>query len=536
MASIVHHTLRARAGAFSGFRPEGWNPLLRFVLLGPVPAGAELVWVMNRPGGALWFEHRQPLDELAADSFASVDLQHWVDGVDSPDAGATRFTVRVVSELDGVDELLHDGVLSIVSLDDDQRFAVDNEWMHGVALLALDTIDEPDAPALVTTIFTLTDAEAHQYEAHLFREGARLARASGIESRYAFTANDGSVLGYELAISFDGVRGWNNLSGSGWGGDWHLLDANDGHYEVKVLCASRVILVVPFEVAAGRLVATGRVELDPAVGAVLVADAFGSTAGQTGSLPGTRTFSAGDPPAAHGATVDDVYRLRAAGAAADARAAGDVPGDETAASFRALLDRAERLIATWEHDLVGTLGPFDNAQVLGAEAVLAERAGYRALADAAAAVPDDHPVDVNTVPTTIGELRSRVEAIFAAAAVRISCAGQNESDERAPYRALLTGDRLAVFDDHPAPDFLYTTVGRRLIETPEELAAAEYWFFEGPLDLPGSATVDGEKIAVSVQGWRVLGWRFAPDGSTVDMTESQGQGPSAPLSAFQPRG
>ncbi|SDZ35249.1 hypothetical protein SAMN05216554_3465 [Herbiconiux ginsengi] len=515
---------------FGSFRPEGWNPRLRVHLRGPAPAGGELVWSVARPDGSPWFEHRVAVPELDAQQTTVLDLQRWVDGGDLGEPGTVAFALRIVSALDGVDLPLHTGSLTAVALDGEQRYAIDNDWMLGLGLLCLNAVDEYDAPRLTATIFLKGQVDTSRLEAHCFHEGRRIARATFVDNRHAFTANDGTVVGQEITVSFDDVRGWNNLRDSGWGSDWHLLDQHDGAYQVTLSRDSTVARVIRFEVSDGRITTEGAVEDDPGSGAVILVDAA-----VEGSLDGAwRTDGApafyGDAvTAASWVGVDAVYARRI-----DRPVAPDpVFDDQTTAALQAFVDRAERLLTTWEAGLLDSTPPFDTGQMLAADAVLREQAEYSEMRDKVVSVPGEHPVTIASGPASVGDLRERMEAVFAAARSRLSGAAQAEEDELAPYRALLAGDKLAVFEEHPANAFVYTTTDRRVIETPEELAAAEYWYFEGPLDVPSTASVDGVTVKVSVQGWRVLGWQFDETGAIVDEFETQGPGSSAPKSAFQ---
>ncbi|TAJ47945.1 MAG: hypothetical protein EPO52_07075 [Herbiconiux sp.] len=504
MTSLSPFSLRLGTSSFGGYHAEGWHPTLAVQLVGPAPAGAWLEWTVARPDGGLWFTRRAPIAELGAGETADIDLRPEQDSGDLDVEGSIGFTLRLVSELEGVDDLLHDASVRVVALPGAHRFAVDPERMPPWGFVALDAVDEPDAPRLCATVVVAGEAEAWEFEAHLFHDGRRIAQADSPDTRYAFTANDGTVVGRELALRFDAVRGWNDLQASGWGAGWHLLDAHDGHYEVKLLREGAVVQVIAFGVVRGRVVATGLAASDLEMAEVYAR----RSAVEAGPGPEPEPQQAPEPASEAGGAVDVV-------------------------SLRAFFDRAERLLLTWETDLLEAAPPFELAQVLAAEAVLAERPGYAVLRDAASAIPDGHPVELAGEPTTIGGLRRRVEALFAAAEARITGAEEGADEVLAPYRALLSGDKLRVFDEHPADAFLYTTTDRRVIETPEEIAEAEFWYFEGPLDLPSTATVDGVRIDVTVQGWRVLGWQFAPDHSIVDQFETQGHGAGAPRSAYR---
>ena len=184
--------------------------------------------------------------------------------------------------------------------------------------------------------------------------------------------------------------------------------------------------------------------------------------------------------------------------------------------------------------MAGGTPPFESQYLLQCEVVRDELGRYAGMREAVAAVPDETPIELFEQSTTVGEIHARVLRMGEFAEQHLAGATQAGEDALAPYRAVLAHDKLAVFEDHPAPDFRYYTTNKKVIESPDELAAAaEYWYFEGTLDMPGTVEVDGRTAQVSVQGWRVLGWKFDAEGRTVAEFEEQGQGMSAPKSAFQ---
>ncbi|MGA1836843.1 hypothetical protein VD659_07915 [Herbiconiux sp. 11R-BC] len=571
MPLIIKHSLRIQLDSFGGYRPEGWCPRVGFTLLGPVPAGAVLEWTVTRPDGAVWFSGTARLREAAADERIAAELRHGEDGCD--EAGTFGLRIRLVSALDGVDELLHDGSFTVTARGGEHLYAVDNSWLGGLGLVSLDTAGLADAPRLRATAFLPGDAQAYQLEAHCFFRGVRLPEPASVATGWAGPGNDGEPTLREVLAEFDAVRGWNNDRASGWGSGWHLLDENDGPYEVVFLRDSTVVRRVPFEVTDGRIVATGPIEPGTSGGPVLVVEAHdaagpaGSSgaapargpagsggsagtealAGTDGRAPAIRTTDRrvpdgeapdsaayyGDPvTAAARAGIDEVYADRApvAAEASGAAAAADATDDP---AVRAFVDRAERLLQTWEHDMTTTAPPFGFAQTLAADAVLRENDDYLPLAAAVASVPDSASTTIAGVPVTIGELRSRVESLFAAARSRLEATATAEEDALAPYRAALAGDKLRIFEEHPAGTFEYLTTGRAVIDTPEQLAGAEYWYFEGANDVSGTVSADGVQARVTAAGWRVVGWQFDADGTTVDHWEVQGTGTSAPLSAFR---
>jgi hypothetical protein len=530
MTSVIKHTLRASAASPHSV---GWRPRLAFQLGGPTPAGAELVWNTARPDGSPWFEHRVAVPQLGDGETTRIDLLRQEPDADLAEPGTAEFSLKLVSELEGVDQSLHEGSFTTEALPGEHRYAVDNDWMLGLALLNLDSVNEPDAPRFRVTVFVKGDVDVARLEAYCFHQGGRIATALFIESRHSFTASDGSVVGHEIVAEFDSVRGWNNLRASGWGAPWHLLDEHDGRYEVKLVRASKVARVLAFDVVAGRIVAPAFVEPDPWSGATVVVDAeVQNDLDGEWSAEGAPAFYGDVVTAPSWSSIDQIYAARIAPESEQAEDEDEFD-PATAEALQHFIDRAALLLGTWESIFADGQPPYDSSDILKAEMVCDEESAYLELREAAASVADSQPVDLFGEQTTVGHLRARTAGLFATARARISGAAEAESDSLAPYRALLAGDKLAVFEEHPIGSFVYTTIDRKVIETPDELAEAEYWFFEGPLTTPGSARVDGVDVTVSVQGWKVLGWRFDGAGAAIDRFETRGQGGSAPISAYQ---
>lgn len=426
MASVIKHALRADAGMQSSFHPEGWNPKLKVTLRGPAPAGAELVWAVRRPGGSDWFELRERAPELDDELTATIDLQRWDIDSDIDEGGTAAFTLRLVSESAGVDELLHDGSMSVVPLGG-HRYAVDHDWLLPLAFLCLDTVEEHEAPRLKVTTFHKGDVGAYSLEAHCLYEGEQVAQASYVQGGHTFTANDGRTVGLEAIAEFDDVRGWSTLADQG-GGDhgWHRLDVHDGRYQVRVVRESTVVRVVAFEVAGGRIVPPGAVESAQWTGPVILADAR-----VLGDLDGEwcdegEPFYGDATTAAAWTTIDEVYQLHRD------KAAEEAPYDEdTMAALRTWYGEAERLVRCWESDLVDAAPPYSSELVHQAEVVVWAMGGFRALRDAVSAVPDDHRVEHEGHRTTVGALTARVLRIGEAAQSVIDLAPRPPEDDPA---------------------------------------------------------------------------------------------------------
>lgn len=534
---LIKHALRISAGATDTYNPEGWNPKLRVTVMGPTPPDAELVWTQYRPDGSVWFEHTASLPELEDEQGHEASMQRWESGTDIDEDGTFRFTVRLVNELDGVDQLLHDGTFEVSRLDGG-AFAVDHSSLLTTGLVALDVYDEDDAPKVRAVAFLGGSIDTYEVEAHLFHEGKRFAKASSVESGHDFTANDGRSLAREFIAEFDDVRGWNNLTAEGWGGDdWHMLDAAPGAYEIKFTRGGKVNRTMAFEVADGRIVQDELIEPDGAGRPTLW-----RRAEIVGSFEGDEMARV-DAPRAYGDletalidySSDDMYRYLKA----DVEAELSPYDDETAAAVEGVVDTAVRLLHTWESDFDPSIvrDDYDTRQfALQCEAVIDEVERFEPRFIALGGIADAHEVtDVDGSVTTLAAVAQRVIALRGAAHAFLQRRSGDNEAVLAPYRAMLRNDKLTIFEDHPAPDFRYYTTNKHVIETPEELAAADEWYFEGSNDIDATASVGGQQMSGSMSGWRVLGYRFDGDHTTVEETEQQGGGSSAPKSAFRIR-
>lgn len=210
---------------------------------------------------------------------------------------------------------------------------------------------------------------------------------------------------------------------------------------------------------------------------------------------------------------------------------------DTADALAALVAKAKTLIGLWEDDLRRGIDrsapPSHRSDFLSAcEIVTMDVDAWSAARAALAAVRDDRPVELSDGATTLGRAAKRVRTLGDLARRHLGAAGQAHDDALAPYRALLRNDKLSVFEEHPANEYRYYTTGRKIIESPEELAQAPMWYFEGSSQTRSSGTFDGGKVDVTVEGWRVLGYRFDDDHNLVEEFEETGAGRNAPKKAF----
>ena len=534
-AHLIKHSLRVGAGGIDRYSPEGWSPKLRLTVMGPTPPDVELVWTMYRTDGSIWFEHSVGMPTLEDEEMHDVSLQRWESGTDIDEDGAFRFTVRLVNELDGVDVLLHDGTMHVGRLEGDKRFAVDHSSLLTTGLVALDVYDEHDAPKVRATVFVGGQVDSYQVEAHMFLDGKRFAKSSYVQSGFEFTSNTGDTLATEWIAEFDTVRGWNNLRHQNWGQeDWHYLDLNPGAYEIKFTREGKVNRTMAFEVAGGRIVKDDLIEPDFAGRPTLwrTATSVGAFDGDTVADPAA--------PRGYGDMVtslidyssDGMYWFRTADVVEE-----EAPYDEeTTAAVESVVGKAQNLLHSWEEDMQAGHDRNDSMFsnfLLQCEVVVSDVDGWEAKYGALNGVADEHEFALfSGEALTLAAAAPRVLALRDLAKGHMGMATEAHESELAPYRALLANDKLAIFEDHPANSFRYYTVNKHVIETPEELAEASLWFFEGSADIQSKGTVDGMQVTASTAGWRVLGYAFDDNGVLIDEFETQGVGSSAPKSEF----
>lgn len=533
-AHLIKHALRVAAGGLDHYDPQGWDPKLRVTVMGPTPPDTELVWTMYKPDGSPWFEHGVGMPELEDEEMHDALLQKWGDGIDVDQDGAFRFTVRLVNELDDVDIVLHDGTMNVVRVGDSKVFAVDNSSLLTTGLVGLDVYDEHDAPKIRATVFLGGVSDTNEVEAHMFYNGKRFAKASDVSNGFDFSQSTGDTVASECIAEFGNVRAWNNLRHQNWGDDdWYYLDQNDGLYEIKFTRGGKINRTMAFEVADGRIVKDDIIEPDVAGRPTMwrVAEIVGEYDGDSVSDPSACRGYGDMETSSIDYSGDGMYWFR------NADVVEEQPefDEETMAAVESVCGQATNLLYTWEESMLEGHDRNDSMYsnfVLQCEIVVIDVGSFESSYSALGGVADEHLVDFRSETMILADIVERVLALRTSANSYMGAATDAEVAELAPYRAVLTNDKLTIFEDHPANAFRYYTENKHVIESPDELASASLWFFEGSSDTQAAGSVDGHSVTATVTGWRVLGYAFDANGVIIDEFETQGGGSSAPKSAF----
>lgn len=462
MAVLVVSSLLIRAHTVSRDGVEGWLPLVEADVRGG--SGSLSLIIADR-------SYEYPTSS-SGDGVSTRELL--------PEGPVLTVSGELPFELRMRGELLFSGS---VDVSDDGSRAVRPPVLPSPHLLVQASADQ-DAPWVAATVWADGEVDEYSVDAGLRHEGDLLQVSLEVDSA--------RVVGGATRIRVESseVRAW-LLADYSDSDEWHELFENPGSYALEVGDTT-----VEFSVVDGVIRTSGPGELDLGGDLVLFAD-DGPVWG--GAVP-------------HPVDVRSWYEgFIDFGSDADADSSGST--GSRSAEAEAAIESVQTHVGTYRDDLVSGGGSLDHDQVdyaLSDFLPLRERmAGLRA------SDPDDR---------ALADAAAQLDELIALAERFL----RGEADEAeallAPYRAVLRADKLSICLDRPPHEYRYLTTGKREITTPEELAAAPVWYFEG------GGTEGGTLLEVSA--WSVVGFHFAPDHTLVDRTETSGLGASAPSSTF----
>jgi hypothetical protein len=525
-ARIVRQSLRLYPVAQT-YGPTKWGPAFSFDLRGPVPSGSQVIVAFQKPDGSDWLTSTVDVNEQGDDAAVTCTGAIHEEELQTDETGAFGFSLKLVSELEGVDKLLGKGTLRIEKA---ARQGDRKAWrVRADARLASGTVQvdglesDPDAPVLTASVW-LGDTEEHQLAAYLFFNGKKLRSSekdeAEVSSALQLSDSDGNGGAREFTVKFDTVRGFIN---GGWGDadSWHDLSKNPGKYEVKVAREKKLERVLAFEVGKdGKLVATGPVE--PLGTGALRMHAKVATPGKhdviDAALAAEPWYGLGPPAVDLG--CDALYAGYQGNEAPAAPSADEEALKEEAETVGG---KADNIVSWHEGDVEAGGDAYDFLlqceMAVSRVDELLPRLEALAAKSGAGTVPFLVPFDGGDAPCA--EVKARLEAIRTKAQGWIAKKAAAESDSVAPFLALLRDEKARQFSERPRPGYRYYTSGKREIETPEELAAAAVWYFEG-----------SEDQGLITEKWTVLGLHFDEDHGLRETTETSGFGTRAPSSAF----
>jgi hypothetical protein len=249
-----------------------WIPTVNFTAQGPgLPSGAHYYVEVAQPGGAPWVKLKcvGNADGTGYDCGDSNDLEK--EGTLA--TGVFPFTIKMRNPLDGTDKTLFTGrakvekVLTSGNIPPTSKqfvYYTNQDWNLPIGQVYFDDKDN------LSVRFWLRGEGAGSLEAHLFYRGAEVglfekygyqygaARCSpDIEYQPTRDAGAGAPQGAKWArvnCPFQTVSTKPNPNSP----EWHIISANPGEYEVKVLRNKRLARVLKFSIGPdGQIVDNG---------------------------------------------------------------------------------------------------------------------------------------------------------------------------------------------------------------------------------------------------------------------------------------
>jgi len=500
---------------------ETWSPWVRFALQGPTPAGGQLTVRFQRPDGGDWFSLWSEAAEIGAEDSLRFDLWTAQDEYHSADSGTYPFQIKLESEIDGVDELLFEGKLEVVA--DDGKFVARHDWLLPMGAVGFN-MEDADAPSLAFSWWLPGAPDTSRVSAYLFHAGKRVLSTESSDqcyietSRTVHASDNSTALCTGFVAHLAKAKAWLNVEYADME-DWQVLSRQPGEYELKIAVDRKPVRALRFAVGDdGRIVAKGALRGER--GSWWLPLRTQVIAKGESEYPSAMSDGAwyGSPGPQTQTTLDCVYAARngAASACGDDQT-GDMVSDE-------LIDRAEKIYRWYYQDMSrGTTDSGDPVEpeqcqmaIERVDELLPELEGLVKRLGEQASLP------FGDTRHSLKEIYGWMKAIRRGAQRIVDGRAAASEAELAPFRALLKGDKRKIFDQHPAGEYAYFTSKKRSIESPEELAAAEWWYFEGQ-----------EDAGYITEKWSVKGWRFNAAHETIDRVETSGHGVKAPSSAFK---
>jgi len=256
-----------------------WVPRIEFRINGPIPSGSQLYAEFSMPTGGTWVKFDCLTEEIQQGRWWKTSCG----GRDIPeDKGATytgpvTFAIKMRNELAGTDSTLFTGKAKVEKVLSNEHgpkaanhfvYFVNHDWNLpiGYVYLTPDDLKGMERPDFHVSFWVR--GEANNFKPHLFFngkevgkktfEGEEVGRAScesDVEinpTHYVADTVPQKAKWARVVCSFPNVKGWDK-SGEQYGlfGPPHLLSANPGEYELKVLWNNRLARSIKFTVGPG---------------------------------------------------------------------------------------------------------------------------------------------------------------------------------------------------------------------------------------------------------------------------------------------
>lgn len=507
---------------------EGWGPAFSFELRGPIPSASQVIVSFCRPDGSDWLSVPFDTAECGEDGRTRVEGSAFEENLRTAETGSFPFSVRLVSELEGVDETLFSSTFAVEerpvsSGRMDYHSPCDWRLLHGS--LWLDLGGDADAPVLVSALCLKNGAETWELEAYLFHNGKKVlsSETSGqieISAARVFPAASGEldeVAVREFQFEFRAARGYIGAEYQDMD-SWYDLSRNPGSYEIKVTRQKELVRILPFSVGEDGRIVPGELlaEKDGTVQLLFPVKIAGTFDGPvqadtSAAFYGHASWDSGLDPSSLYANRPEVSPEEPKGGLSE----------DVEALAKEVSDRASKLCRWYWADMEN--GDTSTGCLEASERVVELTGELAPLLEKLESVSSDSlNLELDGTSTALSEVRGKMQRLREMAGRWLRLSREESGATLEPYRQLLANDKLRILEEHPPADYRYYGSHKTVIESPEEFAAAAVWYFEGT----ASQGYLNER-------WTVKGWRFDGEGNIVERFDESGFGTQAPASAFR---
>ena len=254
-----------------------WVPRIEFRVNGPIPSGGQLYAEFTQPGGGgPWVKFDCPTEQTEKGRWWKTSCG----GRDIPEdkgstaTGPVNFAIKLRNELMGTDTTLFTGKAKVAKVLSNEHgpkaankfvYFVNHDWNLpiGYVYLTPDDLKGWERPDFHVAFWVRGDA--YNFKPHLFLggkevgkktfEGEEVGKAScesdvdNNTTHYVADTVPQKAKWSRVRCSFPNVKGWDK-SGESYGlfGPPHLLSANPGEYELKVLWNNKLARSIKFTV------------------------------------------------------------------------------------------------------------------------------------------------------------------------------------------------------------------------------------------------------------------------------------------------
>jgi hypothetical protein len=280
--TVAKDSVQVTAFTFNVYRQNydvwSWVPRMEYRVNGPIASGSQFYAEFTIPGTGTWVKFDCPTEETQKGYWHKTTCG----GRDIPEdkgstyTGPVSFAIKMRNELAGTDSTLFTGKMKVEkSLSNEHGPKVANHFVYfvnhdwnlpiGYVFLTAEDLKGWDRPDFHVAFWVR--GEAVKFEPHLFHqgkevgkkffEGEEVGRAScdseveNNTTHYVADTVPQKAKWARVRCSFPNVRGWDKSGEeAGMFGPLHLLSANPGEYEFKLLWNNKLARSIKFTVAA----------------------------------------------------------------------------------------------------------------------------------------------------------------------------------------------------------------------------------------------------------------------------------------------